>query len=208
MLTLPVLIKELLNYVSDEIVPRLIFNIDATEPSKNMRNRAEKLFDNGMVRISNTEEPNVLLVQQFASLTNHELNGNYRVIDPNLLDDAPNLPLRIDFLIGKLQKYEMVGMPNAGWRVSINNSSCGCLINFKEGTCVHVLVAKIHQGVDGWKRRKVLVNQATVRAATRATNRAYNIQAAQQGRRGTGRGRGGARGRGRPLAIGNAYQRQ
>jgi hypothetical protein len=103
MLILPVLIEELLNYVSDEIVPRLQFNINATEPSKNMRNRAEKHFDNGMVRISNTKEPNVFLVQQFVSFTcNHELNGNYRVIDPNLLDNAPNFPLQIDLLMRKI----------------------------------------------------------------------------------------------------------
>ena len=139
-----------------------------------------------MVVIAQLNTKSVLALLMFLYRLQRMRLQNYRVIDPNLLDDAPNLPLRNDFLIGKLQKYEMVGMPNAGWRVSINNSSCGCLINFKEGTCVHVLVAKIHQGVDGWKPRKVLVNQATVRAATRATNRAYNIQAAQQGRRGIG----------------------
>ena len=129
------------------------------------------------------------------------------------MDNAPRIPSRIDILIIKIQKYEMRGMPTdgLGWKVSIATNSCNCLINFKEGTCVHVLVAKMQQRIEfqGWRAPpRVLVNQSMVKATTRATNRAANARTTRQGIRGRGRGRNrGTRGPGRPAVLGNAYQR-
>ncbi len=95
-----------------------------------------------------------------------------------------------------------------GWRVCLLTSACGCLINFKEGTCVHVLVAKMDRRIafSGWTPpSQMLVNQRIIRAATRANNRFARIS---QGNHRGGRGRRGIRTVGRQPTIGTALQMQ
>ena len=43
------------------------------------------------------------------------------------------------------QKYEMLGMAEDGWIIDLDAKACECIMNKKDGSCVHVLAAYIHK---------------------------------------------------------------
>ncbi|KAF4034486.1 hypothetical protein GN244_ATG13584 [Phytophthora infestans] len=44
-------------------------------------------------------------------------------------------------------RVHMAGMPDEGWFVDVQELSCGCLYNAKNGMCLHVLAARFEAGV-------------------------------------------------------------
>jgi hypothetical protein len=146
------------------------------------------LYGKGLFKFRCTNNQSLFLVEQFTRAATAEMPND------SDLDDATNL--RMDILVMKNLRYELLDMPENGWEVNVVDGTCGCIINFKDGCCVHVLVAKMNQRIEfnGWKPPLlVLVNRRHQRRGTRIVNAAS-------------RGANVAmRGPGRPRQIGNAY---
>ena len=202
LLSISQLITELVNFISYQVMQNLNFNNDARIPNNELIKKTESMMNKNLMIFSHVPgNLDLCKVQQLAIVAYDENMDEIRDSDMDdvlVVQDQPSA--RTDRLLKSVQKYEMKGMED-GWIVNIAEDTCPCLLNLKEGSCVHILGAKMNKRMDipGWNPpQQQLVNQRVAYNRTRATNRSIRAHNANTARgnpgamvsRLNGRGRG------------------
>jgi hypothetical protein len=219
-LTVKELISGLINYIDNELVITAEpYATDSGVASRKTVQRALKMTLDKSLIVDTASNRCIQLEQRLIGVQADEMEVENDVEQGG--EDYVNYH-RLDMVLSKLQRYELMDMPEEGWQVNADDWSCGCRIYLKDGSCVHTSAVKIANNVEQLylvKPRNILINRRAnsiragmitrARNANRARAAAYRNGRARAAPRGRGmnRGRGNAP-RGRPRGargIGNAY---